>query len=546
MNVSNTDYKMCDSNETFQAIGLKRQQDGDDEQSEKRLRFEHNQTLAINRLPFEVMKMILDELPLNDLLACERVCQHWNGCVKLLNLRRMIIVKVPPIVYKSRNIRPRKWFFIDTNEWWPSKELPRTDLQIDLNDSFLLNLRQLRVCDPPRKHLPIGVQRPLLKDTNFINQLINLEVLEVSRIDQGTIHLPNLTCLAIHRLLGSRVRIDCPKLTSFRTKDGFGELPRFLHPQTVTHLYAVDYSPAFAVFNSLKYLSLESSAFHNEYGNNDADQFLTAFPKLRVLSQRPGRNSRWNEQSLQVLLRRKNALKRDNLTIIFFGVPIDDPAQLDESNAFRLLMQNYDKLRVEELKRVRSLSYPDLMDSVDHRPEQLPVDIQRTFCNIQKVTVGDGLKDEDALLRLLGGFGRLRILYFQISLGEAFFEKLAAACPPSSHKCLELYFNKQLVSFDFIFRFGNLVCLKLFDGAFEDEFIRRVFDEFGTFELFFYEEYNSFYISRPDRLSSFDCSRQAISCQSFDSLDDLLRENAQQIERLRKSHLFRLREPENV
>ena len=175
--------------------------------------------------------------------------------------------------------------------------------------------------------------------------------------------------------------------------------PEFLHPQTITHLYADDYSPAFTIFHSLEYLRLESSSFHLD---NDADKLLAAFPKLRLLSQGPrGSYSGLNEQSLQELLKRKNALNRHDLTIIFFGVPIDDPAQLDERNALQLLMRNYGKLHAEELKLVRSIWYPQLMASVNHRPEQLPDDIQRTLCNVQQVTIGDELQGEDALLHLL-------------------------------------------------------------------------------------------------------------------------------------------------
>ena len=533
---------MCESNsQTFQPIGLEQQEVGrlEEQSEEQRLRSKYNQTLAINRLPFEVMEMILNELPLNDLLACERVCQHWNDYVRNLNIRRMIIAKVLPDVYKSK-IRPRKWFFIETNDWWPRKEMLRSDLNIDLSNSFLLNLRQLRVCDPTIKHL-YKAPNHLLKDTNFINQLIHLEVLEISGIDEGTIDLPNLTCLAIHRLVSSRVRIDCPKLTSFRTKQNvyYLELPQFLHPQTIMHLYASYYSPAFTIFHSLVYLSLDSSAFHRKYSNNDTDQFLTAFPKLRVLSQRPGGKRGFNELNLRELLRRKNALKRHDLRILYFGIPIDDPAQLEESNEFRLLMRNYEKRWPDELKRERSISYPQLMASVNHRPEQLPADIQRTFCNVQQVIV-DRPQDEDALLRFLAGFRKLRIMYFKTSswLSEVFFENLAIACPPSSHKCLELHFNESLASFDFIFKFRNLVSLRLFKGAFVSEFIRRVFDEFGTFELFFYPESipipPRITISRRDRRSSFDCS-YLDKYLSFDSLDDLLQGHPERIEAIRRS-----------
>ena len=194
-------------------------------------------------------------------------------------------------------------------------------------------------------------------------------------------------------------------------------------------------------------------------------------------------------------------------------------------------MRNYEKRWPEELKLVKSIRYLQLMTSVDHKSEQLPADIQRTLYNVQQVTVEDRVQEEDALLRLLAGFRRLRIVYFQTSswLSEAFFEKLAAACPPSSHKCLELHFRENLVSFDFIFKFGNLVCLKLFYRTLKNEFIRRVFDEFGTFELSFYDE-GPVCISKQDHRFSFDSSWS--KCQTFDSLDDLLQKYADHIEAL--------------
>lgn len=251
-------------------------------QTKIRMRFEYNEELVINRLPLEVMCMILKELNLNGLLACEQVCQKWNFYVRGLNIQRLVIVKQRPTKYKSRKIRPRKWFFIEAENWFTSKEMMRCDMNIELENSFLVHLKQLRVCNPRLKHLfETKEDRPLINSAKFVNQLTNLEAIEVSRFDfdqqDCLIDLPNFKCLAIHRL--SSCRIGCPKLTSFRTKERFNESVEFLYPRTITHLYADVYSPEFAVFRGLEYISLKSSAFHNEHGDNDAIQFLAAFPK---------------------------------------------------------------------------------------------------------------------------------------------------------------------------------------------------------------------------------------------------------------------------
>lgn len=322
------------TNETLGQTGRWKDDKFANENAKTRMRFQYNEALVINRLPLELMCMILKELDLNDLLACEQVCQKWNIYVRGLNIQRLIIVKQRP-KYKSRKIRPRKWFFVEAENGLTSKEMVRCDMKIELENSFLVHLKQLRVCNPRLNPLfEAKEDLPLLNSAKFVNQLTNLEVVEVSRFgfDQQDclIDLPNLKCLAIHRLSSCRIRIGCPKLSSFRTKERFNESVEFLLPQTITHLYADFYSPEFAVFRGLEYISLKSSSFHNEHGDNDAVQFLTAFPRLRVISQKPSRINNWNESSLQELLKQKVALKRDDLMVIFFGVLVDHPAQLSE------------------------------------------------------------------------------------------------------------------------------------------------------------------------------------------------------------------------
>ena len=231
----------------------------------------------------------------------------------------------------------------------------RADLAVKLiENSFMFNLKQLKICDTFYE----WEETPdlLLNDTRLINQLVNLEVLEVSQLSPGyvsdplqlEVDLPNLKHLAINRFHGSRIQLNCPKLLSFKTKmfdynkydyqekDWFSL--DFLHPLSVTHLYVQtfycqkDAAIDFKKLHNLQQLIITSfdlrRATVKETRQLSRKTFLD-FPSLRKISVQPMSLSYSQSRATFVsFLKARSALKRTDMTLKFHGIQIEDELQL--------------------------------------------------------------------------------------------------------------------------------------------------------------------------------------------------------------------------
>ena len=178
-------------------------------------KIDHNETVPINRLPVELFCMIVEYLGRDDLLTYESVCKKWCSYIKAAVNQRLVIAKRP-------KLQPRHWFFSNTLCSPRSVMVVKTDEQL-FASSFMFSLKHLKVCDPGVEADEYEGINPLVR-VEFLNQLVNLEVLEVSQIsgyyeEQLTIRLPHLKQLAInHYHYIDLLLLDCPKLVAFKTK----------------------------------------------------------------------------------------------------------------------------------------------------------------------------------------------------------------------------------------------------------------------------------------------------------------------------------------
>ena len=470
-------------------IALKRAQASDLQRKEaelessiKRLKSRYNETLAINRLPLEVICLILKRLDYCDLLACEQACEQWNYFVKALRQTRLEIVKKLRVNYKTTKIQPRKWFFLDSELQVPSKAMRMKDLNFEVpENSFLTRLKYLRICDPKLRHsCPHNVDAPLLDDVKFLNRLVSLEMLEISRMlfhEDCTLSLPNLKYLAIHHP-GSDLIVNCPKLTSFQTKERIkasDKAIKFLFPETITHVYLNSYATGFEECKNLQYLSMNSSNFSNKSQEPEysTTHLLSSFPKLTEISLRPGTNYKSNRKSFLELLTKKQQLGRKYLKLIFYGIRLNDPNQLEVRNRKNnCYIEVYDNLIVElirnwtnacekELKWIEDLDYGELMECVGQQADRIPTDIHEKLCGVEQFNICDKVENEDHLMEFIKGFSKnLRLIYFPTKLlpNEHFFERLAESCASSPHLDLRFYGNeKRVLNYEFILNFKNLI-----------------------------------------------------------------------------------------
>ena len=544
--------------EMLDKIALKRAQISELQRKEdvlestiKRLKSQHNEKLAINKLPLEVICMILKWLDYCDLLACEQTCELWNHFVKALGRTRLEIVKELRVNYKVPKIRPRKWFFLDSEQQVPSKALRMKDLNFEVpENSFLIRLKHLRICDPRLRHsCPHNVDEPLLNEVKFLNRFVNLEMLEISRFrfhEDYTLNLPNLKYLAIHHP-GSDLIVNCPKLTSFQTKErlkcGNGEI-QFLFPETITHVYLNSYWTGFEECKNLQHLSMNSSHFSNESEKPEYSPtyLLNSFPKLAEISLRPGNDYTSNRKSFLELLKTKQKLGRTDLKLIFYGILLNDANQLEEEDGgdsyytgvydilITQLVRNWTNLCDKELKWFKVLDYCQLMKCVDQQTDRLPADIHEKLCGIEQFTINDKVENEDHLMEFIKGFSKtLRLINFPTKSlpDEHFFERLAESCSSIPH--LDLWFlgdEKRVINYDFVLNFQNLIGMKTSRGRLsrQRDFIKKIFDKFDTFELRNIENGNYWiWIARKDRHSLYEYKYSTSRCQPFDNLDDLMK-----------------------
>ena len=519
----------------------------------KRLKSQHNEKLAINRLPLEVTCLILKRLDYCDLLACEQTCELWNYFVKALNLTRLEIVKELRVRYKVSKIRPRKWFFLDSEQQVPSKAMRMKDLNFVVpENSFLIRLKYLRICDPKLKHsCPHNVNAPLLDDVKFLNRFVNLEMLEISRFrfhEDYTLSLPNLKHLAIHHP-GSDLIVNCPKLTSFQTEDRLNNSDKaiqFLFPETITHVYLNSYWAWYEECKNLQHLSINSSNFSNESEKSDwmdcPTHLLNSFPKLTEISLRPDVNCSLNRKSFLELLKAKQQLGRTELKLIFYGILLNDPNQFEARDGrddgytsvydflSTQLVRNWTSVCENELKWFKVLDYCELMKCVDQQTDRIPADIHEKLCSVEEFEINDKVENEDHLIEFIRGFNKnLRYIKFHTESlpDEHFFERLAESCSSIPH--LDLLFrgdHRRVINYDFVLNFKNLIGMKTWSGQLskQREFIKKLFDKFDTFKLFNIEKGNHWvWIARKDRHSQFEYNIFCCRSELFDDLDDLMK-----------------------
>lgn len=568
----------------------------------KQLESEYNESLAINRLLAAVSQSVFKWMTPNDLLLCEQVCQAWAAHVAALHFEKLVIAKRlrhHPKINRTSKIRPRKWFFSGEDEQcFPSSPMLLANCKVQLRNSFMLRLRQLKICDKSlRLFDEKKLDQPLLIDAKFVNNFVNLEVLEISRVEfdlDNTLRLPELKYLAIGQAMSNTV-IDCPKLSHYRHKaDNYQGSVRFAHPESVTHLYAITVKREYETFKNLQYMCLISTGFHGEgsYAKYQAIDFLGSYRALKQLSLRPAQQQDYknNRGSFLQLLKQKRIFKRDDLTLIFYGIRLENAAQLENRNEdvcsmlSKLYIRNCTKLCENELLWIRSLNYTAMMKAAMQRPIKIPLDVHRKLFNVRQMVLCGPPNDEEHFFRFVAGFKRLVTFRFEEKLpSEQFFERLAVQCASNWYVELEFVFDSEkkveeeeeeeeqndsakndeeqegdpgkqdkepgspdkqdeeqndFAKLDFILKFINLASLKA-NRDFENAFIKQLFDRFDTFELHFrIKSSTSVEIVRKSRRSAYEyiCktneyTSRANECKQFDSLDDLLDEIDKKFER---------------
>ena len=513
---------------------------------------DHNETVPINRLPIELFCMILDHLGRDDLFTYECVCKRWCSYIKTAVNQRLVIAKGP-------KLQPRHWFF--SNTLCPPRSVVVADKLGEqlLESSFMFSLKQLKVCDPgveADKYVGFNA----LVQVEFLNQLVNLEVLEVSRLsgdygEQLIIRLPHLKHLAISHYYFDLL-LDCPKLVALKTKETIGSYypgdnspVDFVHPLSITHLYLGEYSNKnnFEKLTNLEQLSVSGFLVGYHKKEEALEEYVKGifkkFPNLKAISLRPDKPLYSMARECFVhLLKERTALCREQVVLNFYGIRIDEEAQLErqpEANGKShrkfvhflsgLYMKNLSKLCAAELKRVREVDYSGLDNSslpayARKDREKVLLELARKLDRVEVIRVSGAVLDEDHLIAFIGQFkhfNSLKVYKEAVQLRESFYRKLAATCS-NPYLMIEMDPGNGFSNFDSAFQFKNLVGLRLREYDADDEFVRRLFDHFDVFQFEHEVKEDRVRITKRNR-TRFEFSVHSGHCEVFDNLDELLR-----------------------
>ena len=498
----------------------------------------YNETVPINRLPVELFCMLLGYLNRIELFAYEAVCKRWAYFVKAFVRQKQVIIR-------RAKVQPRYWFYLD--ERCPANSvMVQADLDLNVRsliaDSFLFGLKQLKLCYPNFKN---ACEKQMIKSKpslNLINRLTALEVLEVSQLNtrlfgskagkQNILSLPNLKHLAISHFAYQNLLVDCPQLLSFKTKQILNDycVLDFAHPTSVTHLYLDEYREGFEMLKNLQHLSITGFYHYYESDQNNVNRILLSFLNLKEISIRPEslREKSYSFKELRgetflKLLKGKQALKRHQLTLIFFGISIEAEDQLvprshdDFTLIFTYLLpelhlRNYSRLYEIELRHIKQIDYTEL---------EIPFDFYEKFKYVREIAVKSRVDNEDRLLGFIGRFRGLNTLRIEkgAQLGESFYRRLASSCPSIS--AIWMHPIEKIIDFEYIFEFKSLIRLTMHKYYLDDQFVRRLFNHFEAFELNYCVKNDKIKITRSRKNAPFEFSVFSGHLEVFEQLDDL-------------------------
>ena len=523
----------------------------------RRLKYELNSLIGINRFPVEVMNMILEHLKTADLFNCKLVCRRWNEFVKAFRKPELIISNL-------KEARPRRWKF-SKEICAKNSTIIRSDLHFDnLENSFLIGLKKLKLIN----HTLVFQSRfknhqiPLLNDLKFINKLVNLETLELMRVDfedEASLSLPNLRSLAVSHLY-SKLKLETPELTNYQGRS-LGQV-EFVFKEKLTHLCVHQYCSSIKLLKNLQYLCLKSDAFCREtkstlnlsqpsndsQSSNDGqssrdsqllsdDHFLDNHPHLKELSIRPANNLsrrtyKLAKSSALKVLEQKRRLKKEEFKLVFFGVLLETEEQLEDFQYFQdnlaeLHILNYSALCKKELRWVKRVNLSSLLSA--GLATKIPFDFFEKFDKVNELVI-DYADITDEQIAVLKKFKNLSSLIVstehpRYSIDQIVFEKIADALPEIwSLELKDFGICDILNSFDFTLKLKKLRRF-LTESYNYNNFLFSI-EKFNVFEFSFRECENHLKLIKNGKYSKLELWREDVYAgwgfyMDFDEVSDL-------------------------
>lgn len=420
---------------------------------------------TIDRVPVEILRMILSRLSLSDLLACKKVCMQWQSLVETFKFDSLVIYADRPPA--------KKWF--RTNEKVDCRfSLSSCDYSLDsmqLKEEHLINsIKSLFI------HSPKDAYISCFDLGNSLNHLKQLERLEVSNLDlrsESQLTLPNLKTFSILNIKNSLLILNTFQLENLKISYP-DSLDRIIvtYPYKIRWLECNEFDQRFYKFVNLEHF------FCKYFLRMDSDFLKNRFKKLTHLSfnhmphvfgelQKQARRLKNRQVHIYFLGFKFNVLPEENFSF--------NTSLLDRKSIY--LFDIYYLVTADILPFIRFVDYSVLED---HFGNEIPESFGKKLVNLEELTLTKKPKYSQQFCDFLKDCAILPTLKLHYASADLYRDLLDLICP--FVQTLELEEHLPFENIKRLFQNFNLFLIKIFDIVLAMEFNFKLTD--GQLELF--------------------------------------------------------------
>ena len=422
-----------------------------------------NQPTTIDRIPVEVLRMILAPLSLSDLLACQKVCKKWKFVVETFKFHSLVVYDERPPA--------KKWYYTNEKVDCRYSLLCRSLDSMPLKDEHLASsLKSLYVYSPNYRYLTcfdLG---------ESLNQLKQLERLEISNLDlqsESQLTLPNLRTFSLANIKRSVLILNTFQLENLKV--GYPDsLDRIIvtYPYKIRRLECMEFDRRFYKFVNLEHLDCKY------FYQIDPDFLKGRFKKLAHISfnhmphvfgdlRKQARRLANRQVNIYYLGFRFNVLPEDSFTF--------NTSVLDQKSIY--LFDIYYLVSADILPFIKSVNYSVLED---HFGREIPKRFGKKLVGLEELLLTKNPQDPQQFSDFLEECAVLQTVKLRYSSGELYGDLLERICP--FVQVLEVEEQLPFESIKRLFGCFNLFRIKIFDQNLAMEFSFKSTD--GQLELF--------------------------------------------------------------
>lgn len=386
-------------------------------------------------LPNEIIRKILNNLNLEDLLVCFDVSRRFRSICEIVQINEIILAnenneKLREIRFHSNESIEYRYQSINFRKY------------INLDENFLFRKERIKYIHFFAQELSVDTDLSIFNGYSNLYQLDINGLIKLSK--NQLIRAPNLEIIKFCKIFNSNRTIDliCPKLRILSCVD---LRPIIIHyPQMMRKLKVVNYSTKIELMINLEIL-------HCEQGQKLNREILTILTNLKQLHL----YSNFNYHHLIYIIKQRLILRKIDLLIYLIGVRLNSTSQIDEmkkDKQFTFQMNNYNQLS-DDLTFFSSISYTHLIKLCNSK---IPSDFLTKFFYIKSISANDKIENRKHFIEFIQNLPFLASLQLSDpSLDSKFFNDLTVIV--NRLNFLIIVRLDKFSNMDFIFKFKNLL-----------------------------------------------------------------------------------------